>query len=31
VDKTGYSVFKDWVLKDVTLGKKVKVKKYINW
>ena len=31
VDRTGYKVFKEWVLKDVTLGDKAKVKKYINW
>lgn len=31
VDRTGYPVFKQWVLKDVTLGEKAEVKKYINW
>ncbi|MGH4124578.1 MAG: sulfite reductase subunit C [Clostridium sp.] len=31
VDRTGYQVFKQWVLKDVTLGEKAEVKKHINW
>lgn len=31
VDRTGYPVFRDWVLKDVKLGDKAKVKEYINW
>ncbi len=31
VDRTGYPVFKEWVLKDVTLGEKAEVKEYINW
>ncbi|HEY8804115.1 MAG TPA: sulfite reductase subunit C [Clostridium sp.] len=31
VDRTGYPVFKEWVLKDVTLGDKAKVKEHINW
>ena len=31
VDRTGYPVFKEWVLKDVTLGEKAKVEKFINW
>ncbi|MCB2293115.1 sulfite reductase subunit C [Clostridium algoriphilum] len=31
VDRTGYPVFKEWVLKDVTLCEKAKVKEYINW
>jgi len=31
VDRTGYPVFKQWVLKDVTLGEKAVVKQYINW
>ncbi len=31
VDRTGYPVFKEWVLKDITLGDKAEVKEYINW
>ncbi len=31
VDRTGYPVFKEWVLKDIILGNKAKVKEYINW
>jgi len=31
VDRTGYPVFKEWVLKDITLGDKAEVKQYINW
>ncbi|MGV8981218.1 sulfite reductase subunit C [Clostridium sp.] len=31
VDRTGYPVFKEWVLKDVTLAEKAEVKEYINW
>lgn len=31
VDRTGYPVFKEWVLKDVTLGEKAKVEEFINW
>ncbi|MFT5873924.1 MAG: anaerobic sulfite reductase subunit C [Clostridium sp.] len=31
VDRTGFPVFKEWVLKDVILGDKAKVKKCINW
>jgi len=31
VDRTGYPVFKEWVLKDVKLGEKAKVKDHINW
>jgi len=31
VDRTGYPVFKEWVLKDVVLGEKATVKEYINW
>ncbi|MBX4258568.1 sulfite reductase subunit C [Clostridium estertheticum] len=31
VDRTGYQVFKEWVLKDVTLGEKAKVQEFINW
>jgi anaerobic sulfite reductase subunit C len=31
VDRTGYPVFKEWVLKDVTLAPKAVVSEYINW
>lgn len=31
VDRTGYPVFKEWVLKDISLGHKAVVKEYINW
>ncbi|MBU3161170.1 sulfite reductase subunit C [Clostridium frigoris] len=31
VDRTGYPVFKEWVLKDVNLGEKAKVEEFINW
>ena len=31
VDRTGYPVFKEWVLKDIILGDKAEVKQYINW
>ncbi|MBU3178191.1 sulfite reductase subunit C [Clostridium estertheticum] len=31
VDRTGYPVFKEWVLKDVTLGEKAEVEEFINW
>ncbi|MCB2341380.1 sulfite reductase subunit C [Clostridium estertheticum] len=31
VDRTGYPVFKEWVLKDVTLGEKAEVHEFINW
>ena len=31
VDRTGYQVFKQWVLKDVTLDAKAKVEEFINW
>jgi len=31
VDRTGYPVFKEWVLKDVNLSEKARVKEYINW
>lgn len=31
VDRTGYPVFKEWVLKDITLSDKAEVKQYINW
>ena len=31
VDRTGYPVFKEWVLKDINLGDKAEVKEYINW
>lgn len=31
VDRTGYPVFKEWVLKDITLGDKAEVKQCINW
>lgn len=31
VDRTGYKVFKEWVLKDVELGLKAILKENINW
>lgn len=31
VDRTGYPVFKEWVLRDVKLGPKAVVKETINW
>ncbi|MDF2570012.1 MAG: asrC 1 [Sporomusa sp.] len=31
VDRTGYPVFKEWVLKDVILNPEAQVAEYINW
>lgn len=31
VDRTGYQVFKEWVLRDVTLNSEAQVAEYINW
>ncbi|WP_371372344.1 sulfite reductase subunit C [Sporomusa aerivorans] len=31
VDRTGYQVFREWVLKDVALNPEAEVAEYINW
>lgn len=31
VDRTGYQVFREWALRDVTLNKEAQVAEYINW